>query len=176
MENVKDIKRLELTVALILVFTPLILKLLEDVAYRPSISNYAYSSINYVFVFLLTLAGSLFLWNSIGYKRHWYNSFLGVSLFGVALTPHLDFPVAHYAFAGCFFISSILSISLSSNVAFKNFKYIASFIIALALILHFAFNLFSLLVAEWLGIIPITLHFILKTFFTAYGKPTQLLK
>lgn len=162
MDNAKDIKRLEVTLAILLMFTPLILRLVEGF-FRISISNYAYSSYNYVFVLLLTLAGSLFLYNGIGYRRHWYNSLLGISLFGVVLTPHLDYTIIHYFFASSFFLGSVLAIGLSSNVAFKGFKFFVSSIVVLGLILHFAFNTFSLLVAEWIGIIPISIHFIIKS-------------
>lgn len=162
MENEKDIKRLEISLALLLMFIPIILKLLDG-NWRPSISNYAYSNFNYVFAFLLTLAGSMFLYNGIGYKRHWYNAILGISLFGVVLTPHLHYSLFHYIFASIFFLGSILSIGLSSNIAFKNFKYFISIIVIISLILHFIFNLFSLLISEWIGIIPIATHFIIKS-------------
>ena len=162
MENAKDIKRLEITLAVLLMFTPFILKLVEGF-FRTSVSNYAYSVYSYVFVFLLTLAGSLFLYNGIGYRRHWYNSLLGVSLFGVVLTPHLDYTIIHYFFASTFFIGSILAIGLSSNIAFRGFKFLVSAIVMLGLVFHFAFHSFSLLVAEWIGIIPISIHFIIKS-------------
>ncbi len=162
MENSKDIKRLEISVAFLLMFIPLILKLIDG-SWRPSISDYVYSHQSFAFAFLLTLAGSMFLYNGIGYKRHWYNSILGVSLFGVVCTPHLDYPIWHYFFATNFFVGSVVSIGLSSNIAFRGFKFFISGIVVLGLILHFAFNLFSLLVAEWIGIIPIATHFIIKS-------------
>lgn len=162
MENKKAIKFLEISLAFLLMFIPLILKQIDGF-WRDSISNYAYSNKNYVFVLLLTLAGSLFIYNGIGYKRHWYNIVLGASLLGVALTPHLDVPLLHYAFASIFFIGSIISIGLSSNKWLRNFKYLVSAIIILGLMLHFVFNLFSLLFAEWIGIIPISFHFIIKS-------------
>lgn len=165
MENSKDIKRLEVIVAILLIFLPLILKIIEGERYRESISDYAYSHFNYIFAFLLTIAGSLFLWNGIGYKRHWYNGILGVSLYGVVLTPHLDYPILHYTFASIFFLGSILSIGLSSNIAFRGFKFVISGLVFLGLALHFLFNVFSLLVAEWIGIIPIATHFIIKSTF-----------
>lgn len=164
MENSKDIKRLEISIAFLMIFIPLILKLIENKPFRSSISDYAYSDYSYWFVFLLTLAGSLFLFNGIGYKRHWYNSVLGGSLFGVVLFPHLDYSLLHYFFAIIFFIGSILSIGLSSNIAFRNFKFLISGIILMGLLLHFIFNLFSLLFAEWIGIIPISIHFIIKSY------------
>lgn len=162
MESIKNIKRLEITLALLLVFIPLILKFIDG-NWRPSISNYAYSSASDVFVMLLTLSGALFVYNSVWNKRHWYNLILGFSLIGVAVTPHLDFPVSHYLFASIFFIGSIVSIGLSTNKWLRNFKYLVSGIILLGLIFHFAFNLFSLLFAEWIGIVPISFHFIVKS-------------
>jgi hypothetical protein len=162
MENAKDIKRLEITLAVLLMFVPLILRL-TDGFWRLSISNYAYSNSNYVFVMLLTLAGTMFIYNGLGFKRHWYNGVLGVSLLGVVLTPHLDYPICHYFFATTFFFGSVLAIGLSSNVAFRGFKYLVSAIVMLGLIMHFAFGTFSLLVAEWIGIIPISIHFIIKS-------------
>lgn len=164
MINLKDVKRLEISLAILLMFIPLILKLSENLAFRDSISNYAYSTVSHVFVLLLTLSGSLFLYNGIFFKRHWYNSLLGISLFGVALTPHLEFKILHYLFATIFFLGSIISIGLSSNIAFRGFKFLISGIVLFALSLHFAFNLFSLLIAEWIGIVPISTHFIVKSY------------
>ncbi len=166
MENIKDVKRLEVLVAFLLIFIPIILRLFDG-TWRPSISDYAYSEFNYLFAFLLTLAGSMFLYNGVGYKRHWYNGILGISLFGVTLTPHLDYPFFHYIFASIFFIGSILSIGLSSNIVFRSFKYFVSGIVLIGLTLHFVFNLFSLLVAEWIGIVPIATHFIIKSQITS---------
>ena len=163
MENSKDIKRLEVSLAFIMAFIPLILKVIENKPFRQSISDYAYSDVSQWFYFLIVLSGSLFLFNGIGYKRHWYNVVLGISLFGVALTPHLDYPIWHYIFATTFFIGSVLSIGFSSNIAFRNFKFVVCGLVVLGLTLHFAFNFFSLLVAEWIGIVPISTHFIIKS-------------
>jgi hypothetical protein len=162
MENAKDIKILEIGLAIILMLTALILNICTGV-WLSSISAYAYSSCDYVYVFLLTLAGTLFIYNGIGYKRHWYNVILGISLCGVALTPYLDYKTLHYLFAGTFFLGSVLAIGLSSNVAFRGFKYLVSAIVLIGLIMHFALGSFSLLVAEWIGIIPISIHFIIKS-------------
>lgn len=162
MENIKDIKRLEILLACLLMLIPLILRFLEGY-FRYSISNYAYSDYNYVFVMLLTLAGAMFIYNGIGFKRHWYNSILGISLFGVVLTPHLDYPILHYLFASIFFLGSILAIGLSSNIAFRSFKYLVTTIITVGLGIHFVFGTFSLLVSEWISIIPLSTHFIIKS-------------
>ena len=164
MKNAKDIKRLEVTLAALLMFTPFVLRLLDGY-YRLSISNYAYSQYDYVFAMLLTLAGALFIYNGLGFKRHWYNFILGISLLGVVLTPHLDYPLLHYTFASVFFVGSVSAIGLSSNVAFRGFKFLVSGIVTIALVLHFICGAFSLLVAEWIGIVPISTHFIIKSIY-----------
>jgi hypothetical membrane protein len=158
----KSVRILEISLAVLLLFMPLLLRLIDG-TWRDSISDYAYSNYSYCYVFLLTLAGTTFVYNGVGYNRHWYNIILGISLYGIALSPHKDYYFIHFASATIFFAGSILAISLSSSILFKTFKYIVSAIIATALILHLQFNLFSLLTAEFIGIIPIATHFIIKS-------------
>lgn len=158
------IKKLELTLATLLVFIPLILRVFEGY-YRISISNYAYSQYSYIFVFLITLSGCLFLYNGTANNRHWYNIFLGLALFGVALTPHLEFKTIHNIFAGTFFLGSVASIGLSSSVAFKSLKYMISLGCLALLISHFLFGFLSLLAVEWICIVPISSHFVIKQVF-----------
>lgn len=155
-------KILELTLAVILNFVPLIL-FWVDGTWRTSLSDYAYSPYAYVFVFLITLGGAMFMFNGFGFQRHWYNIILGVALFGIVLTPHRDFSTMHYVFAGVFFVGSILAIQFSSDKRFRLQKNLISLPIAFSLVMHFAFGWVSLLIAEWIGIVPISIHFILKS-------------
>lgn len=162
MKNQNSIKTLEISIAILLNFVPLIL-FWCDGSWRSSISDYAYSRISYIFCLLLTLAGSTFFFNGFFFKRHWYNIILGAALFGVVLTPHNEFKVLHYVFASVFFFGSVLAIQLSSNKHFRTSKTILSAIISLALLAHFALGWYSLLVAEWVAILPISVHFISKS-------------
>lgn len=152
----------ETFIASLLMFTPFILKMMDGY-YRTSISDYAYSEYSFVFVGLLAKAGMLFIFNYVLNEKHWYNLILGISIIGVAFTPYLDYPLPHYIFAGVFYVGSVLAISLSSNQFLSTWKYLISAIISIALILHFAFVVFSLLTAEWIGLIPISIHFIIKS-------------
>lgn len=156
-------KTLELSIAIILNFVPLILHLVDGGSWRISISDYAYSAYAYVFVFFITLSGSLFLFNGVGFNRHWYNIILGVALLGVSLTPCRDYPIIHYVFASIFFLGSVLAIQLSSDKRFRVQKSIITIPIVVALSLHFFFGWYSLLVAEWISVVPISVHFILKS-------------
>lgn len=158
----KSVIILEVSLAILLLFMPLILRWVDG-TWRDSISDYAYSNYSYVYVFLLTLAGTTFIYNGVGYQRHWYNIILGFSLFGIALTPYREYSNIHYISASIFFLGSIVAIALSSSVLFKTFKYIVSAVTAIALVLHLQFNLFSLLAAESIGILPIITHFIIKS-------------
>lgn len=153
---------LEFSLAIILNFVPLILFWIDG-TWRSSISDYAYSEYSYVFVFLITLSGSLFVFNGFGLQRHWYNIILGLGLFGVCLTPCRDNPTIHYVFASVFFVGSVLAIQLSSDRRYRLQKNIISVPIGLALVAHFLFGWYSLLVAEWISIVPIAVHFILKS-------------
>ena len=157
-----SVKKLEVSLALLLAFVPLILRIITGY-WDKSVSDYAYSNANNVLCCLLTISSVLFVYNSAYNNKHWYNTILGLSLLGVALFPNRDFPIIHYVFASIFFVGSIATTSLSSSIFLKNTKYVLSAIISIALILHFIFNLFSLLVAEWIGIIPISFHFIVKS-------------
>lgn len=162
MKNQNSIKTLEIGLAILLNFVPLIL-FWTDGSWRSSISDYAYSRFSYIFCLLLTLAGSTFLFNGFFFKRHWYNIILGASLFGIVLTPHNEFGTLHYVFASVFFVGSVLAIQLSSNQNFRLSKNLFSGVISLALLAHFVLGWYSLLVAEWIAILPISVHFISKS-------------
>lgn len=172
MENKKDVKRLEVILAIILMFVADILAFIEGY-YRESISDYAYSEYSYIFNMLLTIAAMMFIYNGVGYKRHWYNAILGASLLGVVLTPHLDFKILHYTFASIFFLGSIASISLSSNIAFRGFKFIISGIALGAILSHVIWGSFTILEVERIGIIPFAIHFIVKSYSIEIKKILQ---
>lgn len=155
----KRLTKLHVILAITLLFTPLVL-IITTGEVRSSISNYAYSSMNHLFATLLTIAGTMFIFNGTAYNSRWYNIALGLSLIGVALTPHYDFPIIHYLFAAIFFLGSIfVMIGYTSKEQLKLKIQFASIII-LALLLHFAFNWYSLFWAEWIGMLPICVHYL----------------
>lgn len=151
--------KLDIILSTLLLFVPLILILVNG-EIRTSISDYAYSRYNYIYVMLLTIAGMMFIFNGSSYKDKWYNILLGLSLIGVAITPHRDFSVLHYIMAILFFSGSIFTMVWYSSYKQRWFKLLAGFIIVMVMSFHFVFNMYSLFYAEWLGIVPITLHFI----------------
>ena len=155
----KRLTKLHVILAIILLFTPLVL-ILATGEVRSSISNYAYSSMNHLFATLLTIAGTMFIFNGTAYNTRWYNIVLGLSLIGVALTPHYDFPILHYVFASIFFVGSVFCMIFFSSAQQRFIKLVAGAIITIGLIGHFAFNFYSLFWAEWIGILPICIHYL----------------
>lgn len=155
----KRLTKLEIILSTLLLFIPLIL-ILATGEIRPSISNYAYSNLNYLFATLLTIAGTMFIFNGTAYNTRWYNIALGLSLIGIALTPHYDFPILHYTFAAIFFLGSMAVMVLFSSKEQLRLKIYFSAIVFLALLGHFIFKTYSLFWAEWIGMLPITIHYL----------------
>lgn len=162
MKNTKlleRIKKFEVIAGSVLLFLPIIL-MASTWEIRPSISDYAYSELPFLLPTLLSLSGALFMYNGVFNKDKWYNIVLGICLIGVGLTPHLDFPILHYIFTGAFFVGSALVMIIYSSAKQRPIKIIAGFIMVIVIALSFFFNLFSVFLAEWIGIFPIAIHFI----------------
>lgn len=151
--------KLHVILSVLLLFLPLILVVASG-EIRSSISNYAYSDVNYLFATLLTIAGTMFIFNGTAYNSRWYNIVLGCSIIGVALTPHYDYPIIHYSLASVFFLGSVAAMIAYSSAKQRPLKLYFGIIIILALLLHFLFNWYSLFCAEWIGILPITIHYL----------------
>lgn len=141
--------------------------------FRGSISNYVYMSHSYVFGMLMCVAAMLFIFNGAVYyksEKHmhiswhgqWYNIVLGLSLIGVICFPHLQYPIPHFTFAGIFFIGNAVVTGIFYKDKDKK-KSIALAILTVAAI-PFAFtHVISILVAEWVSLFAIGMHFVLST-------------
>lgn len=142
--------------------------------FRPSISQYVYMTDSYVFGMLLSIGAMLFIFNGAVYFKNeqymhiskhgqWYNVVLGLSLIGVISFPCEEYPVPHYIFAIIFFLGN----ALVTGIFYKDKDKTLSVIMAILTVasLPFAFiGVISLLVAEWMSLIVISIHFILSTF------------
>lgn len=158
----KRINNLYAIKAAALLLMPLLLIIAEGNE-RASISDYAYSSVSILYVMLITIAGTLFINNSITTGK-WYNAVLGVCLLGVALTPHKEYPILHYTFAAWFFAWSVFVMIYYSSAKQRAFKIVAGAVIVLAMLGGLAFNWWSILIGEWIGLVPICVHFIGETY------------
>jgi hypothetical membrane protein len=142
-------------------------------SFRQSISNYAYMGHSYVFGMLLCIAAMLFIFNGAVYYKNvpakniswhgqWYNVVLGLSLIGTICFPHAEYPIPHYVFAIIFFVGN----ALVTGIFYKDKDKVASIIMAILTVLTIplAFiNVISILVAEWISLTVIAIHFVLST-------------
>jgi len=126
-----------------------------------SVSAYAYYT-PMTFAFSLTLAGSLFVNDGIITKSRWYNYIIGFSLFGVILFPCLDFPIIHYVFAGLFFLGSLFNMIFFSSDKERLIKTGVAVLVLFGLCGCFLLNWYSIFWAELIGMIPISIHYVLE--------------
>lgn len=155
----KRLMTLEILLSLLLIFTPAILIWLDG-SIRSSISNYAYSYKSEWFVFLITLAASMFIYNGTAWKTKWYNIVLGITLAGVVLAPHLEFKTLHVIFAVTFFAGSVFVMIYFSCKEQRIFRILCGFFLLFGIAGSYVFNWYSLFWAEWIGMVPICIHFI----------------
>ena len=151
---------LKVVQALAFLLIPVIL-MLVDGGILSSISAYAYKA-PMTFALSLTLAGALFFYDGYIERSRWYNMYVGIALFGVVLFPHLDYEITHYASAGVFFLGSIFNMIFFSSNKERIFKIITSTLILFGMLGHFYFDWYSLFWAEWIGMLPISIHFVLE--------------
>ncbi len=188
-EKVSYIAKVERFIGVILTFTPIILYLRDfsfHREFRDSISNYAYMCDSYWFGSLLALAGALFIFNGaqhMGVQKDTYlatiesrfgkgyNIIFGLALFGVIYFDHENHSTIHYIFAAIFFVGCALAMILTKETSLKRLGDILGWSTLLSLGIHFLLdytlgadkNLFTLLWAEWVGLVLIAAYFIAES-------------
>lgn len=146
----------------VLFLMPLILWMIDG-QIRPSISNYAYMVDNEWFFSLMSIAGAVFIMDGSIWNKRWYNIVLGCALIGIAVTPHEDsmlISVLHYIFAAIFFLGSVIAMITYSSKNQRPLKIVLALAVATAMSLNFLIPVTGLFWAEWIGMIPITYHFL----------------
>jgi|ERR1041385_430924 hypothetical protein len=184
-------KYFERFIAAFCVLIPLLLWVVDGGihhSFRPSISNYVYMADSHIFGMLLCIAAMLFIFNGAVYYKNeqhmhiswhgqWYNVVLGLSLIGVICFPHQEFPIPHFTFAGIFFIGNALVTGLFYKDKDKKKSILLAILTVASIPLAFA-HIISILVAEWLSLFVIAIHFILSTTNmdqpVTYNKPKEL--
>jgi len=160
MKALKHFTRLKVIQAIGFLFIPLILVIVNG-EMLGSVSAFA-NFTPLTFASLLTLAAALFVYDGFVHRSRWINLVIGFMLLGVVFFNHLHYPVTHYIFAGSFFFCSIFSMVYFSSDSQRWFKSIAGGFILFGLFGCFLFHWYSIFLAEWIGMIPISLHFILE--------------
>jgi hypothetical protein len=158
--NYKLFTNLKVMQALLFLLIPVVLWVVEGER-LDSISAYAYY-LPMTFSLSLTLAGALFFYDGFVDPSRWYNMLSGCALFGVVLFPHLDFPVIHYILAALFFAWSVFNMVFFSSNKQRIYKIFAGVFIIFGILGCYAFNWYSIFWAEWLGMLPISAHYVLE--------------
>jgi hypothetical protein len=160
MSNKTNFRDLKTTQAIVFLLIPVILYFGNGCKLEKSISDYA-NYIPMLFAFLLTLAGSVFMYDGYVERSRWYNLIPAIGLFGVVLFINTKYPILHYGFAGVFFLGSVFNMIYFSLKRYKLVMILVSLGLLFGMAGHFFFNWYSLYFAEWIGMIPIsiTLYF-----------------
>ena len=155
------IKRLE-NIAFLLIIPLLFTLPLIEGKFRNSISDYVYSDVSLLFSVILTFAGTILIVNGcnddIHLKNKWYAFIQGGLLIGVVLTPHLDYELLHYTFAGLFFIGSVFEMIFWCSAKYRLTMFFLAFSILTAMFFHFVTKSYSLFWAEIIGLTPIIIN------------------
>jgi hypothetical protein len=211
----KRIAHLEIALAVVLIFMPLVLYLVEKgtvfkgcegelnqvEGFRDSISNYVYMHNAQIFGMFLGAAAIMFIYNGMIYlkkeeeikqiqksgerghfatvaaeqiekeKPHggkFYNIIFGLSLLGVLLFPHCEFPIPHYVSAVIFFVGSIVLMAFAGNKKFRKTGIFLAVISTVSLVLSFVkLESFTLFFAEWVALTAIAIHYVLEANYNA---------
>jgi len=158
--NTRDLNTFQ---AIVFLCIPLILFLVNGCRLEKSISDYA-NVTPLVFAFLLTLSGRVFFDDGFVSRQRWYNIIPGIGLFGVVLFLNTEFPILHYAFAGIFFLGSLFNMVLFSSRKQRPLKILVALFVLFGMSGHYLFGWYSLFWAEWIGMVPISVHYVLELF------------
>ncbi len=127
----------------------------------PSISQYA-QEIPLSFAVYLTAVSLLFFDNGFEDRSKWFEMTIGASMIGVVLFDNEGYYYTHYAFAGYFFLGSIFNMIFFSSGKYRKYTITIGVTILLAMAGKFVFDFYTIFWAEFLGMIPISLHKILE--------------
>lgn len=147
--------RYDLAAAITCILTPLILFIGDGP--RSSISDYAYSNIDFIYVFLLTVAATLI--TTIGVRKDrtltWV---LGIILMLIPLTPYKSVPNVHLFVSILFFGGMSYHIIQYTNT-FKKFRWFLFGAIAILFSLYSITDWFTLFFVESAALIIFGVNF-----------------
>jgi len=146
----------DLSAAIACILIPLVLYIGDGA--RQSISDYAYSDIDFIYVFLLTVAATLI--TTIGVrKNHILTWIMGIMLMAIPLTPHLILPTIHLVVSIIFFGGMGFHIIKYSDT-FRKFRWFLVGLIVAAFGVYYTTDWISLFFAESIGLIVFGVNFL----------------
>jgi hypothetical protein len=167
-------KVFERIIAISCVTMPLFLRLADKDCshFRSSIRQYFSMSNSYIYGMCICIPAMLFIFNGAVYFKSereldvnpegkWYNVILGFSLLCVIIFNPRQFHTAHLIFGAIFFLGNAVVIGFFQRECRALGRVLALSTVA-TFIFWFVFGLVSLLVAEWISLAVIAIHFFLE--------------
>jgi hypothetical membrane protein len=146
----------------------------DNLDFRLSISDYAYSSNGYLFGLLYMMAAMLYIYNGVVHMKRketldvqqtgqWWNLLIGVFLIGVVINPQSSNPFLHNLFSILFFLGNICVMLFipkqHESKRFKKTRIIMGSVCVLVLLgLLAGWNWYTVLRAEWIALFIIALY------------------
>lgn len=155
---IKRFTKYELITGILCILLPFILIATNGSALH-SISEYAYSQVDFIYVFLLTMAGTLITVTGVRQNKRliWI---MGILLLLVPLTPHKEYEIIHFISAGLFFLGVVIDMIIDTQKLFK-YRVFMVLAIAAAFAIHYFLGWISLFWAESIALIIFGVNFLL---------------
>lgn len=158
--KIKRIFRVEFSLAIMLFILPISLPVTSGEILE-SISYYAYSKSNYLYLIMLYGISLLLIFDGIFDKVRRFNIILGVSMLGVVIFPVTEHRYLHDIFAILFFIENLIVVTYYSKVVTKHFK-ITIFTIVVVTLALFFLDVITLFFAEAIGLFCVSIFFFIR--------------
>lgn len=150
-----------------IVFTGVLLLLIPAILYfvvgevQKSISSYVYTA-PLAFASLLTIGAWCYFSKGFTSNKGRFDMLIGLSLFGVIFTPCDDYFIAHYCFATFFFLGNTFNIMYFCHKEQRKHTITLGVTVLLAMAGHFIFGIYNLYWAEWIGLLPMSVNYVLE--------------
>ena len=156
--NTKDLIKLKVWQAYSLLLIVPILVLCNGGVWLDSISAYV-NHTPVAFGALFMTAALLFFQDGFIFRERRHNVTLGIALFFVMVLNHKIYPELHYAFAIYFYVASNVLMIWKSSKEQRWWKILITVGVAIAGTACFGFGWISILTFEWIGMLPMSVHF-----------------
>lgn len=157
---IKSVIKVELFLSITLCLLPILLPVTSG-QILDSISEYATSESNWLYVTMLSLISILLIYDGVKDKNRRFNIALGVLLLGVVTFPVSKYRLIHDIFAILFFLENIAILAYVSKIFSKRAKFTLTLLTLFVLSLFF-FGIISLFIAEAIGVILLSVFFFMR--------------
>jgi hypothetical protein len=130
---------------------------LNGFQWKESVSAFAEMPVGNQFLGMYLFGvGLTFLGDWGGNRERWWNLISALSIWGVASFTMYDHQVLHYCFAGLFFATTNVTMitRVDKGTKERKIRWWISGISTLILVLSVSTSLMTILVGEWIGIVP----------------------